>query len=61
MAGAEGIIEAKLNPDCTRYEYVLGFLNKLMVGLYDEVPPPEESVSVEILYKDGTRERRDLA
>jgi Restriction endonuclease len=60
VAAAENIIEAKLTPNSTRHEYVLAFLNQIMVGLHDHIGV-QESVSVEIEHADGTIERKDLA
>lgn len=37
VATAESIISVRLNEDCNRYEYVLGFLNKIMIGVQDTI------------------------
>jgi hypothetical protein len=37
VAGAENIIGGRLNEDCNRYEFVLGFLNKIMLGVLDPI------------------------
>jgi len=47
---AEGIVEVKLNPDCTTSTYVLEFLNKVMVGLSDEVKAKDQ---LQIVMKDS--------
>jgi hypothetical protein len=42
VAAAENIISVRLNKDCNRYEFVLGFLNKIMLGVLDQVSIGEE-------------------
>jgi hypothetical protein len=56
VAAAEGIIEVKVNPDCTKYEYVLSFLNNVMIGVHDTATCQE---SIEIIAEelDGTKRR----
>ncbi len=38
MAAAENIVSMQLDQNSTRHEYVLRFLNKVMVGLADSLP-----------------------
>jgi hypothetical protein len=42
VAAAENIISVRLNEDCNRYEFVLGFLNKIMLGVLDQISISEE-------------------
>jgi hypothetical protein len=42
VAAAENIIAVRLNEDCNRYEFVLGFLNKIMLGVLDQISIGEE-------------------
>jgi hypothetical protein len=42
VAAAENIISVRLNEDCNRYEFVLGFLNKIMLGVLDQISIGEE-------------------
>ncbi|MCK4448787.1 MAG: restriction endonuclease [Candidatus Marinimicrobia bacterium] len=37
VAQAEGIIEVTLNKNCTTTDYIMQFLNKVMIGISDEV------------------------
>jgi hypothetical protein len=60
VANAENIIEVKLTPDSTRHEYVLGFLNRFMVGVQDKIGI-QEKVSVEIKDAEGTSERKNVS
>lgn len=57
LAAAERIIEVKLTPNSTPYEFVLSFLNQIMIGLHDQVGV-HESLTVEIKHADGTIERK---
>ncbi len=60
IAEAEGIVEVKLNPDATKHEYVLKFLNKVMIGVRD-VLSIQQSIAVRIERKDdGTSEELKL-
>jgi formylglycine-generating enzyme required for sulfatase activity len=36
VAAAENIISVRLNEDCNRYEFVLGFLNQIRLGVLDQ-------------------------
>jgi hypothetical protein len=50
----------RLAPNSTPYEFVLSFLNQVMIGLHDQVGV-QESVTVEIEHADGTIERKSLS
>ena len=60
VAAAENIVEVKLNADATKHQYILSFLNKVMVGLHDVAQPAKESLDIEIVRKDGSCEKRHL-
>lgn len=60
IAAAEGIVEVKMTPDSTTRQYMLQFLNKVMIGIEDVVPPPKESISITIQHKDGTTVHKEL-
>jgi hypothetical protein len=47
IAAAENILSVRLNEDCNKYEFVLGFLYKIMLGTYDPISVGEE-VRVEV-------------
>lgn len=42
VAAAENIISVRLNEDCNRYEFVLGFLNQIILGMLDPISIGEE-------------------
>jgi hypothetical protein len=42
VAAAENIISVRLNEDYNRYKFVLGFLNKIMLGVLDQISNGEE-------------------
>jgi hypothetical protein len=42
VAAAENMISGQLNEDGNRYEFVLGFLNKIMLGVLDQISISEE-------------------
>lgn len=44
VAAAENIIPVKLNAGCSRYEYLMTFLNKVMVGLHDKLDVTDELI-----------------
>ncbi len=44
VARAENIIPFTLNKDCSTTDYVLAFLNKVMVGLSESLPLMEDCV-----------------
>jgi hypothetical protein len=35
IAAAENVVNVILNESCNRYEYIMGFLNKVMIGVQD--------------------------
>ena len=37
VSNAENIIDVHLNEDCNQHEYVMKFLNKVMIGLHQEL------------------------
>lgn len=37
VAETENVVNVKLNPESTTKEYILEFLNKVMIGVFDEV------------------------
>jgi hypothetical protein len=50
IAAARNIISVRLNEDCHRHEYVLGFLNKMMIGVHDTISVSlSEKVQVEVV------------
>ena len=52
VAAAEKIVSVQLNEDSTQHEYVLRFLNKVMIGLQDTLCLTE-SVAIEVRDKQG--------
>lgn len=52
VAAAESIVEVRLNEECTQREYLLQFLNKVMVGLQDTFSL-RDSVKIEVRDKYG--------
>ncbi len=52
VAAAEKVVNVILNENCNRYEYVMRFLNNVMVGVHDTVSI-KDSVSFEVRDKDG--------
>jgi hypothetical protein len=42
VTAAENIISVRLDEDCNRYEFVLRFLNKIMLGVLDQISIGEE-------------------
>lgn len=58
VADAEQIVTVQLNEDCTQHEYVLQFLNKVMVGLHDTIGL-KESVEIELRDRDGNVVQRE--
>jgi hypothetical protein len=53
---AENILSVQLNPDSTQTEYVLQFLNRIMMGA--RMPPFSASLEIEMRDKDGNVIRR---
>ncbi len=52
IAGAEKVVIVTLNENCNRHEYIMEFLNKVMVGLQDRVRM-KDVVEIEVRDKDG--------
>jgi len=48
IAGAEGIVEVTLNAECTTTDYVMQFLNKIMVALTEKATVMDDYVAVVI-------------
>jgi hypothetical protein len=57
VAAAENIVSVQLNENSNRQDYVLRFLNRVMVGLSDTITF-KDSVTVEAIDKDGNGIRR---
>jgi hypothetical protein len=57
VAAAENIVSVQLNESSTRHDYVLRFLNKVMVGLSDSITF-KDSFTAEVIDKDGNVIRR---
>lgn len=53
IANAENIVDIHLNENSTRYEYVLQFLKKIMIGVQDSLTLTDKA-TCQIVYKDGT-------
>jgi hypothetical protein len=59
VAAAENIVNVQLNADSTQHEYVLRFLNKVMIGLQETVGLNlKESLEIEVRDGDGNVVRR---
>jgi hypothetical protein len=52
IAAAENIVSVQLNEDSTQHEYVLRFLNKIMIGIHDTLSF-KESLEIEVRDADG--------
>jgi hypothetical protein len=52
IATAENMINVILNENCNRYEYLIAFLNKLMIGVQDTMAI-KDSVEIEMRDSDG--------
>jgi hypothetical protein len=52
VATAENIVSVQLDQNSTRHEYILRFLNKIMVGLTDSLSF-RDSLEIELRDKDG--------
>ena len=52
VAAAKGIVSVQLNPDCTSTEYMMQFLNKVILGFSESVAI-HESFSLVARSKDG--------
>ncbi len=59
VAHAENIVKVHLDKDSTQHEYVLSFLNRVMVGVADSIAIQlNESVEIEVRDADGKILRR---
>jgi hypothetical protein len=58
VAAAENIVRVQLNEDSTQHEYVLRFLNKVMIALQDTISV-KDSLEIEVLDLDGNVVRRE--
>lgn len=52
VAAAENIVSIQLNEESTQHEYVLRFLNKIMIGRHDTISF-KESLEIEVRDRDG--------
>ena len=52
IAAAESVVNVLLNENCNRYEYMLQFLNKIMVGVHTTIGF-KDSVTFVVRDKDG--------
>jgi hypothetical protein len=52
IAATESVVNVILNENCNRYEYMMRFLNKIMVGVHDTIGV-KDSVTFEVRDKDG--------
>jgi hypothetical protein len=59
VAASENVVSVTLNENCNRHEYVMRFLNKLMVGLQDTIKFRSYGEAV-ISRKDGSQSRIDI-
>jgi hypothetical protein len=58
VAAAENIVSVQLNEKSTQHEYVLRFLNKIMIGLHDTISF-KEALEIEVRDRDGNIVRRE--
>jgi hypothetical protein len=58
VAAAENIVSVQLSANSTQHEYVLRFLNKVMIGLQDTIGL-KESLENEVRDRDGNVLRRN--
>lgn len=58
IASAEKVVNVILNESCNRYEYIMQFLNKVMIGVQD-IASVKDSVEIEVRDKDGNVVRRE--
>lgn len=49
ISAAENIIEVHLDENSTRHEFVMGFLNEIMLGVKDNIRIAEEEVRIKIV------------
>jgi hypothetical protein len=53
IAAAENVVNVILNENCGRDEYIMKFLNKVMIGVRDSINTFKEAVELEVKDKDG--------
>jgi hypothetical protein len=53
VAAAENILSVQLDPNCNRFEYMLSFLNRVMVGVHDRVATKDEVLVQVILNREA--------
>jgi hypothetical protein len=53
IAAAENVVNVILNENCDRYEYIMKFLNKVMIGMRDSINTVKEAVELEVKDQDG--------
>ena len=53
VAAAANVVNVILNENCDRYEYIMKFLNKLMIGVLDSINTFKEAVELQVKGKDG--------
>src|SRR5688572_13347656 len=58
IAAAENVVNVILNENCDRYEYIMKFLNNVMIGVRDSITF-KEAVEIEVKDKDGKVVRRE--
>ena len=58
VAQAENVINVILNENCNRYEFMMRFLNKVMIGMRDTITF-KETMELEVKDKDGRVVRRE--
>jgi hypothetical protein len=58
IAAAENVVNVILNENCNRYEYMMRFLNNLMIGVQDTISV-KDSATIEVRDKDGNIVRRE--
>jgi hypothetical protein len=58
IAAAENIVNVTLNESCNRYEYMMAFLNKVMIGMHDTISI-KDYVEIEIRDSDGNIVRHE--
>jgi hypothetical protein len=56
VAMAENVTNVILNQDCDRQQYIMKFLNELMIGFHDG-NQGSEKLEIVVFHKDGTVER----
>lgn len=59
IAASENVVNVILNENCDRYEYIMQFLNKVMIGVGDSMNTFKEALELEVKDKDGKVVRRE--